>query len=80
MKYVFVKRSNDLKSFKMFETFGANIEKIEDLEKTDEKIKELIGRDYRTIILTNEVASFSENIIKRYNKTHDIKIIIALPK
>lgn len=80
MKYVFVKRSNDLKSFKMFETFGANIEKIEDLEKTDEKIKELIGRNYRTIILTNEVASFSENIIRRYNKTQDIKIIIALPR
>lgn len=80
MNFVLLKGSNDSKSFRMFELLGANIEKIEDLEKTDDKIKELINKNYRTIIMTNEVAGFSESIIKKYNKTNDVRIIIAPPK
>lgn len=75
-----LKGSNDKKSFKMFEAFGADIHKIDDLEKTDDVIKDLINKDYRTIVITNEVASFSESIIKKYNKQKDIKIIIAPSK
>lgn len=80
MKISWLKGSNDRKSFKMFESFGAEVQQIDDLEKTDEKIKELIKNNYTTIIMTNEVASFSENIIKKYSKTNDVKIIIAPPK
>ena len=80
MNFVMLKGSNDKKSFKLFKTLGAQVEEIEDLEKTDEKIKELVYKNYRTIIMTNEVAGFSESIIKKYNKTDDIKIIIAPPK
>ncbi len=80
MKITLLKGSNDTKSFKIFESFGANVQKIDDLEKTDEKIKELINNDYRTIIMTNEVAGFSESIIKKYSKTNEIKIIIAPPR
>lgn len=80
MQFTFLRGSNDNKSFKIFENFGADVYKIEDLEKTDEKIKELIKKDYTTIIITNEVAGFSESIIKKYNKTNDVKIIIAPPK
>jgi len=80
MKFVMLKGSNDKKSFKLFETLGAEVEKIDDLEKTDDKIKELVYKNYRTIVMTNEVAGFSESIIKKYNKTEDIKIIIAPPK
>ena len=80
MKFVMLKGSNDKKSFKLFETLGAEVEQIEDLEKTDDKLKELIYKDYRTIVMTNEIAGFSESIIKKYNKTKDIKIIIAPPQ
>ena len=80
MRFVLLKGSNDLKSFKFFESLGADVEKIEDFEQTDSKIKELISKDYRTIIITNEVAGFSESIIKKYNKTNDVRIIIAPPK
>lgn len=80
MKFVWLKGSNDLKSFKIFENLGADIEKIDDLEETDNKIKELIKKDYTTIIITNEVAGFSESIIKKYSKTNDVRIIIAPPK
>lgn len=50
---------------------------IADLDKTDEKIKELVDKHYTTIVISNEVASFSEDIIKKYNKTKDVNIIIA---
>lgn len=80
MKISMLRGSNDKKSFKIFENFGAEIQEVEDLEKTDEKLKELIKNDYRTIIMTNEVASFSEDIMKKYNRSDYIKIIIAPPK
>ena len=80
MKITLLKGSNDKKSFKLFETLGAKVNTVDDLEKTDEKIQELIRQNYTTIIMTNEVAGFSESIIKKYNRTNDIKIIIAPPK
>lgn len=80
MKVTLLKGSNDKKSFRIFENLGAEVYKIDDLEKTDDKIKELIRNNYTTIIMTNEVAGFSESIIKKYSKTNDIKIIIAPPK
>ena len=80
MKLTLLKAKSDEKSFKMLEALGAEVQTIEDLETTDEAIKKLIKNDYSTIIITNEVASFSEDIIKKYRKVPDIKIIIAPPK
>lgn len=80
MRVTLLKSSNDKKSFNFFETMGFEVQAIENLEKTDDKLKELIRNDYRTIIMTSEVAGFSENIIKRYKKNEDIKIIIAPSK
>ena len=80
MSITWLKGSNDKKSFKVFESFGADVQRIDDLEKTDEKIKDLISHNCSTIIMTNEVASFSESIIKKYGKRDDIKIVIAPPK
>ena len=53
---------------------------IDNLENTDEKIKELIQQNYNTIIISNEVANFSQDIIKKYKKTENINIIIAPSK
>lgn len=72
-----IKGSNDKKSFKIFESFGMDVYKINDLEKTDEKIKELVDKKYTTIVLSNEVAGFSQDIIKKYNKIENVNIIIA---
>ena len=80
MKTVFLKSYKDKKSFKIFESFGAEAREIEDLERTDETIKSLVQNNYKTIVMTSEVAGFSESIIKKYNKRDDIKIIIAPPK
>jgi len=80
MKLTLLKAESDKKSFKMLEALGAEVQTIEDLETTDEAIKKLIKNDYSTIIVTNEVASFSEDIMKKYRRETDIKIIIAPPK
>ena len=77
MKISWIKSSNDKKSFKVFKGFGMDVYEIDDLEKTDEKIKELVDKKCNTIILSNEVASFSQDIISKYRKTDKINIIIA---
>ena len=77
MAISWLKSSNDKKSFKVFKNLGMDVYEINDLEKTDEKIKELVEQKYDTIIISNEVASFSSDIVKKYSKTEDINIIIA---
>jgi len=77
MAISWVKSSKDNKSFKVFKNLGMDVYEIDDLEKTDEKIRELVEQKYNTIVLSNEVASFSEDIIKKYGKAENINIIIA---
>jgi len=77
MAVSWIKASNDDKSFKIFKGLGMDVYEIDDLEKTDDKIKELIEQKYNTIVISNEVASFSEDIIKKYSKMENINIIIA---
>lgn len=80
MKITLMKRKDDNESFKMFEKMGMDICKVDDLDRTDEKLKELINQNYTTIVMTNEVAGFSENIIKKYNKIDSVNIIITPSK
>jgi len=77
MAISWVKSSKDNKSFKVFKNLGMDVYEIDDLEKTDEKIRELVEQKYNMIVLSNEVASFSEDIIKKYGKAENINIIIA---
>lgn len=75
-----LKSAGDKKSFKLFKGLGMDVYDIDNLENTDEKIKELIQQNYNTIIISNEVANFSQDIIKKYKKTENINIIIAPSK
>lgn len=77
MKISCIKGKNDKKSFNLFKTFGADVYEVEDYETTDDMIKQLIDKDYKTIWITNELAGFSEDIIKKYSKNDNINIIIA---
>ncbi len=77
MKISWLKAKNDNKSFKFQKNMGFDVYEIEDLEDTDNKINELVQEKYNTIILSNEVASFSTDIIKKYAKDDTINIIIA---
>ena len=77
MAISWIKSSKDNKSFKVFKSLGMDVYEIDDLEKTDEKIRELVEQKYDTIVLSNEVANFSEDIIKKYNRIENVNIIIA---
>ena len=77
MKVSWIKYEKDNKSFSLSEKLGFDVFKLQNLEQTDDKIEELIENRYNTIILSNEVASFSESIIKKYSKNENINIIIS---
>lgn len=77
MKISWIKYKNDNDSFKLFKNIGMDVFDIDDFDNIDNKLNELVNDDYKTIVLSNEVASFSEDIIKKYNKSEDIRIIIA---
>jgi len=80
MAISWIRSSKDKKSFKVFKSLGMDVYEIDDLEKADDKIKELVKQKYDTIVISNEVASFSSDIIKKYSKMEDINIIIAPAK
>lgn len=80
MRISWLKYKEDNDSFRFQKNMGFDVYEIEDLEKTDSKIKELVDNKYSTIILSNEVAGFSSDIIKKYAKDDSINIIIARNK
>lgn len=80
MKISWIKYEKDENSFKIPEALGFDVFKLSDPEETDAKIKELVRRDYRMVVVSNEIASFSEDIIKKYNRDKNISIIIAYGK
>ena len=80
MKISWLKYEKDKDSFKLPEALGLDVYNIPDLEDSDKKIEELINNEYKTIIISNDVASFSEDIIKKYNKDNNVKIIISIDK
>ena len=68
---------NDNKNFIFPKKLGMPVYELEDLEKIDEKISELYNENYTTIIISNEVASFSQDIISKYKNRKNINIIIT---
>lgn len=77
MRISWLKAKDDDRSFKLQKNIGLDVYELEDLEDTDNKINELVKNKYNTIIISNELASFSTDIIKRYAKDDNVNIIIA---
>ena len=77
MKISWIKYKKDNVNFKIAEGLGMNVYRLENLEDIDNKIEEIINDNYKTIILSNDVAGFSEDIIKKYQKQNDVNIIIS---
>ena len=78
-KVSWIKGNND-NSFKIFKAMGLDVFELDDLEKTDDKIKELKNKNYDVIVLSNLAASNSKDIITKYQNDKDINIIISPPK
>ena len=77
LKLVCIKAKKDDKSFKIFKTLGAKVYELEDLEKTDLQIRQCVKDDYDTILISEELANFSGDIITKYKKNKAINIIIT---
>ena len=80
MRISWIKTKKDNESFRIFENLGFNVYSLDEPEDTDKKIDELINNNCKTIILSNEIASFSKDIITKYKNKEDVSIIIASRK
>lgn len=79
MKISFIKYEKE-ENFLIPKLFGMNVEEIKKPEQIDEKIDELKKQKYTTIIIPNELASFSEKIISKYKYDNSLNIIITPSK
>ena len=77
MKVSWIRSKDDFESFKILKNLGFDVYNMEDPENTDRKIAELVENDYKIIILSNEIASFSSDIITKYQNQDDVSIVIA---
>lgn len=77
MKISWIRGKDDNESFKILKNLGFEVYNMEDPENTDKKIEELIQNDHKIIILSNEIASFSQDIITKYQNQDDISIVIS---
>lgn len=80
MRFSWIKYEKDDENFRIPERLGFDVFRLDTPEHVDSKIDELIKQRYDTIILSNEMASFSSDIIKKYVKDRNVKIIIARSK
>lgn len=79
MKIAFIKYEKE-KNYQIPKVFGLNVEELKEPEQIDEKIEELKEKRYTTIVIPNELASFSEKVIKKYKYDNTINIIITPSK
>lgn len=78
MKISWIKNKEDKQSFSVIQNLGGTVYELDDPEKVDQTIENLYKKEnYNTIIISNELAGFSEDIIKKYQNDEQIRIIIA---
>lgn len=77
MKISYIKFKKDNRDFKFAKGMGMDVFEIIDPERIDEKIEDLKNEKYDTVIITNELASFSNNLINKYKNDDTMKIIIT---
>lgn len=75
MKISFIKYEKE-EGYNFAQILGMNVEKIKEPEEVDKKIRELKQQEYTTIVISNELASFSEDIISKYKYDSDLNIVI----
>jgi len=77
MKISWIKQEKDNENFKVAERLGMEVHRLNNPEEVDKTMQELASQNYNMIVLSNEIAGFSEDIIKKYQKNKDINIIIS---
>ncbi len=77
MKISWIKQENDNRNFIIAEKLGLGVYRISNPEGVDKKMENLINQNCKTIVLSNEIAGFSEDIIKKYKTDKSVNIIIS---
>lgn len=76
MKISFVKYEKE-SNYQIPKILGMKVKEIEEPEEIDTTIKKLKEEKYTTIIIPNELASFSQDIINKYKHDQTLNIIIT---
>ena len=81
LKISWIKTKADKISFEWIKSFGGNVYELENPEEVDQLMTQLQEKENcKTFILSNELAGFSEDMIKKYQEDENINIIIASRK
>lgn len=80
MRVSFIKYKGDNEIYRFPKAFGMDVFEIDEPEKIDIMIKNLRDKKYDTIVMPNDLAGFSQDIIQKYDKDNDIRIIITPTK
>lgn len=75
-KMSFIKSNEDTNNYGMAKMFGVDIFNIDNPENIDSKIDELANK-YKTIIIPDDLASFSQEIIDKYSNNKKTNIVIV---
>ena len=65
MKISWIKQEKDNKNFAIAERLGMDVHRLNNPEEVDKTIDDLVKQNYNMIVLSNEMAGFSEDIIKK---------------
>ncbi len=76
MKISFLKYYKDKDSFNMLKKIGMNVIEVREPEQIDSIIENLKQEKYTSIVIQDELASFSEDIINKYQNDNNFNIII----
>jgi len=77
MKISWIKQEKDNENFKVAERLGMEVHRLSNPEEVDKTMEKLANQNYNMIVLSNEIAGFSEDIIKKYQNNKEINIIIS---
>ena len=79
MKISFVKYEKE-SNYQIPKLLGMKVEEIQEPEEIDKTIKNLKKEKYTTIVIPNELASFSQDIISKYKHDPTLNIVIVPSK
>ena len=77
MKISFIKYKKDENSFRFVKGFGFDVYELDKPENIDEQIEQLRQKKYTTIVISNELASFSDDLLAKYRYDNNLNIVIA---
>ncbi len=77
MKISWIKQEDDNRNFSIAERLGLNVYRLSNPEDVDKTMESLVNQNCKNIILSHEIAGFSEDIIKKYRNDKKVNIFIS---